>query len=257
MAGATTPAFAWKWQCPSLLPGRSESRHGRPGHASSVPVARCSSVRSAIALVVLGAVLLAGCSEDAPPRTAAHTTTAAVRVSPPLSTTTPRFHGHDPAPTRLVAGPVLVRLTGTPAPTKTDGSPQVRYVLIFRLDRGYKAIRNGQSYGAFLIAGGGLDPFPFGRRGSHCFGAVVEGKGSDDPETARRLDKVRRGERVRVEIKPLTLKAGKNKQIDHPFVRRPRMRVSALVSDIVSHTLSRRSDFTNPSARSAIRRLGC
>ena len=151
----------------------------------------------------------------------------------------------------------MVRLTGTPAPTKTDGSPQVRYVLIFRLDRGYKAIRNGHSYGAFLIAGGGLDPFPFGRRGSHCFGAVVEGKGSDDPETARRLDKIRRGERVRVEIKPLTLKAGKNKQIDDAFVRRPRMRVSALVSDIVSLNLSRRSDFTNPSARSAIRRLGC
>jgi hypothetical protein len=133
----------------------------------------------------------------------------------------------------------------------------VRYVLIFRLDRGRKAIRNGQSYGAFLIAGGGLDPFPFGRRGSHCFGAAVEGKGSDDPGAARRLDTVRRGERVRVEIKPLTLRAGKNKQIDHAFVRRPRMRVSALVGDIVSHDLRRRSDFTNPSARGAIRRLGC
>lgn len=133
----------------------------------------------------------------------------------------------------------------------------MRYVLIFRLDRGYKAIRNGQSYGAFLIAGGGLDPFPFGRPGSHCFGAVVESKGSEDPETARRLDNVKLGERVRVEIKPLTLKAGKNKQIDHPFVRRPRMLVSALVSDIASHSLRRRSDFTDPSARSAMGRLGC
>lgn len=152
---------------------------------------------------------------------------------------------------------MLIRLKGTPLPTETDGSPQVRYVLIFRLDRGYKAIRNGRSYGAFLIAGGGLDPFPFGRRGSHCFGAAVDGKGSDDPETVRRLDKVRRGERVRVEIKPLTLKAGKNKQIEQPFVRRPRLRVSALISDLASHTLRRRSDFTNPSARSAIRRLGC
>lgn len=133
----------------------------------------------------------------------------------------------------------------------------MRYALIFRLDRGYKAIRSGQSYGAFLIAGGGLDPFPFGRRRSHCFGAVVDGNGGDDPQTARRLDVLRPGERMRVEIKPLTLKAGKNTQIDRPFVRQPRVRVTGLISDIVSHNLSRRSDFTNPSARRAIRRLGC
>ena len=131
----------------------------------------------------------------------------------------------------------------------------MRYFIVFRLDRGYKAVRNGQSYGAFLIAGGGLDPFPFGRRGSHCYGAVVAGKGDDDPEPARRLDKVRLGGRVRVDIQPLTLKAGKNKQIDHPFVRRPRMRVSAVRSVIA--TLGKPSDFTNRSARSAIRHLHC
>ena len=88
--------------------------------------------------------------------------------------------------------------------------------LTFRLDRGYNALRNGRSYGAFLIASRGLEPFPFGRRGSHCFGAAVEGKGSDDPET-RAAWTGQRGERARVEIKPLTLKAGKTSRSSKPL----------------------------------------
>lgn len=204
----------------------------------------------AIAVV---AMLVVGCGGDAGPRAA--DPTSPTGTSPTSRRADPESPGHDPAPTRLVAGPVLMRLTGTPAPTRTDGSPQVRYILIFRLDRGYTSVRNGRSYGAFLIAGGGLDPFPFGRRGSHCFGAVVDGRGSDQPEVARRLDAVERGTRVRVEIQPLTVKDGKNTQIAEPYVRRPRMRVSGVLGDIPDYR--RAAGFTNPTARAAIRRLGC
>ncbi len=127
-------------------------------------------------------------------------------------------------PTRraLTAGPVLIRLTGTPAPTKTDGSPQVRYVLIFRLSRGYKAVRNGWSYGWFEIAGDTLDPYPFGQRGAYCFAGVLEGKGAENPAPAHILDKKRPRDRVQVRIRPLTMRAGKNKLIEHPYLRHPR-----------------------------------
>ncbi|CAN5587075.1 hypothetical protein BH20ACT17_BH20ACT17_19310 [soil metagenome] len=152
---------------------------------------------------------------------------------------------------------MLIRLTGTPAPTKTDGSPQVRYVLIFRLSRGYKAVRNGWSYGWFEIAGGTLDPYPFGQRGAYCFAGVLYGKGAENPAPAHILDKKRPRDRVQVRIRPLTMRAGKNKLIEHPYLRHPRMLVSAVRSAIASHTLSSPADFTSPSARRAIRALRC
>ena len=127
----------------------------------------------------------------------------------------------------------------------------MRYTVLFRLSRGSEAVRRGPFYGAFNIAGGGLDPYAFGRRGAHCFAGVVYGMGSDDPETARRLDKVRVGSRVRVTIKPLTPTAdGKTKQIPQAYVRYPLLRVSN-VRGAVEYKL------TSPAAKLIIRRMGC
>jgi|AntDryMetagUQ255_1029468.scaffolds.fasta_scaffold00020_3 hypothetical protein len=215
-------------------------------------------------LVISGALLLSACGtgdRQAPtsePGSSSTTVpsrpTGGADPAPTSSRGAPR---DDPEPTRLTAGPVLIRLTGTPTPTKTDSSPQTRYVLIFRLSRGYKAVRNGRSYGWFEIAGTTLDPLVFGRRGAHCFAGVIEGKGAEDPAPAHILDRKRPGERVQVRIRPLTKRAGKNEFIEHPYLRHPRILVSAVRSVIASYNLRSPADFTSPSARRAIRTLRC
>lgn len=210
------------------------------------------------------AATLGACGDPAIPRSPEPTTTSQAAQRPD-TTTKPGSHtvrpseagGEEPAPTRLLAGPLLFRLTGTPKPTQTDGSPQVRYIIIFRLSSGPKAVRNGRSSGNFLIAGGALNPYVFGRPRAHCFAAVVSGKGAEDPEPARRLDNVAAGKRVKVRIQPLTRAASKNKLIDRPYERQPRMRVSGVSSTLASYTLSSPEDFASRSARQAIRRLIC
>lgn len=214
--------------------------------------------------VISGALLLSACGagDQQMPTAELGSSSTTVPSRPtkgadPAPTSSRGARRDDPEPTRLTAGPVLIRLTGTPTPTKTDGSPQVRYVLIFRLSRGHNAVRNGRSYGWFEIAGTTLDPFAFGRRGAHCFAGVIEGKGAEDPAPAHILDRKRARERVQVQIRPLTKREGKNELIEHPYLRHPRMLVSAVRSAIASYTLRSPADFTSPSTRRAIRALRC
>jgi len=119
-----------------------------------------------------------------------------------------------------------------------------------------RASRGAVSYGWFEIAGDTLDPYPFGQRGAYCFAGVLEGKGAENPVPAHILDKKRPRDRVQVRIRPLTMRA-ENKLIEHPYLRHPRMLVSAVGSAIASYTLSSPADFTSPSARRAIQALRC
>jgi hypothetical protein len=157
------------------------------------------------------------------------------------------------APTRLVGEPLLFRLEGTRAPAGTDLTAQLRYVLFFRLTRGLKsAIYDGSRHGLVVLAGAGVSPHTFSKPGQHCFAASLDGKGSDDPSTARALDRLDAGSRVKAEIQPLTPAADGSLHINPgPYVRHPRIRVSRVRFRDPSYEL------TSPVYREQLRRLGC
>jgi len=219
---------------------------------------------------VVVAVALGSSNDSSPTRTAAQTNnaTGAQRAATPTrparkpapSATADRS-ANDPPPTRLVAGPLLFRLTGPGARApadKRDGSAPLAYAVIFRLSRGgRKAFRDGNRYGEFLIARGGLDPVSFGRRNEHCFtgGAYRPNPNYDasdlDFGQARILDKVKLGSRVKVAIRPRTPTAdGKTRLIAKAYVRHPQMRISDTRGEgnVV---------LTTASAKRAIRQMGC
>ncbi len=201
--------------------------------------------------IIVGAGIALATSGDAPKTTSPGRTDSPHPVATTATAPRPAARPDDPQRTRLVSGPFLFRLIGTRGPTATDGSPQARYTLLFRLSRGMEAVRSGPFYGAFEIAGGGLDPYAIGRSGAHCFAGVVYGAGFEDPEPARRLDRLALGTRVRVTIKPLTPTAnGESTQIPRGYVRHPRLRVSR-VSGHVEYKL------TSPTAQRTIRSMGC
>lgn len=156
-----------------------------------------------------------------------------------------------PNPTRLVAGPLLFRLEGTPAPSDFDLSAQERYAVIFRLNRGPGAVRRGSSFGLFLLADNGLTPTVY-RAKTNCYDATLEGKGSPTAPLARRLDRLALGTRVRVDIQPLTTTG--EPQISNVYVRHPRLRRTRASLDS-SNNLA--LVIRTPSARRALHQIGC
>lgn len=215
--------------------------------------------------VLAGATITAGltaCGDSSAPRSPAAPAPAEQTSSPAdapvqdqYSILNPRPRPKDPSPTRLIGPPLLFRVTGTRAPTEHDLSPQLRYVVFFRLNRGSDAaVQRGQYSGSFFILDedGPLHVTTFGRRRLHCFSGEIYGKGSDDPSIARRLDALAVGSRVKVHLQPLTpTAAGKRKLIDKPYIPRLRLRVSG------SKDAGGLYELTSPEYRRLVRQIGC
>lgn len=131
----------------------------------------------------------------------------------------------DPEQTRLIGGPILFRVTGAPKPTETDLTAEVAYTLVFRLSR--RNIRGGSAnnYGAFDVAGGAVDVYPFGPKRRNCFAADLRRADDQfDPSTMRQLDALPVGHPVRVMIKPRTRLRDGSTEPGQRYFRQPTLR---------------------------------
>lgn len=95
----------------------------------------------AVLTALASAGVAAGCGPTAAPRTTASTP---LTGGPPAKT---GYVAKRPAPntmrtTRLLAGPVALRIANGPKPTRTDGTPQLRYAIVVRLNRNPYRLNN-------------------------------------------------------------------------------------------------------------------
>jgi hypothetical protein len=198
-------------------------------------------------------LLVGGCGEArhdvTPVTTRVITTVRTPAAVPAIKRLSPR----EPVPTRLVAGPVLFRISGAPRPTRHQSTPQSLYNMIFRLNR--EPIYHGDieelpfdtPVGDYSIIDQSIgwnfenSIFAFGKTvGEHCFVGAFDTE--DVPAAIRRL---RLGERVRVELQPTTPAGHRKLKLGSKvYVRYPRL----LSADYYVH--SRR-------ALAALKRIGC
>jgi hypothetical protein len=151
----------------------------------------------------------------------------------------------------------VLRVTGAPEPTETNATPQLRYAMIFKLNRRARLnvasydVPEGMNTGAGNYSIGTLGSgwstensvFGFGPSRNHC---LVGYFNTDFPDTVSELDAVPVGQRVRVALRPLTPTThGKRKLVlGRLYVRRPKM-------ESIDYALSA------PGSRDRLRRIGC
>jgi hypothetical protein len=177
-------------------------------------------------------------------------------------------------PTRLVGGPLVFRIQGAIEPTPANGTPQLRYVLIFRLNREIhlpERLRNARSgpyppgargsWGNFTLDGEDylydnpvlpLDPVDRTNDHDNCFSGEIR---SDDP-TTRRLDRIPLGGHVRVRLRPLTPKPGGSADaiLGIIYVRDLRMLSMRVKPDAATGYYNQ---VASRSARTRLARIGC
>ena len=147
--------------------------------------------------------------------------------SPPTPATAPAAGA-----TRLVGGPVVLRVTDAPKPTATDLTAQLRYVVVFRLSRApnlklpstdlrsdlntqvgnYSIVDSAHGWSTENNIGA------FGRLADHCFAAYLT-----TSTTFRALDAIRAGRRVWVSLQPATPSARGGEVAGRYYERRPRL----------------------------------
>jgi hypothetical protein len=194
-------------------------------------------------LIVVGALLLGGCGGSAEDLSAPGDEPAvpAITSSHPASSAGPTRPPPNPppsVPTRLVGGPIVLRVEGA------THRPLMRYVLIFRLNRPYPTwpkdpedpdgpapLPEGAAdpLGNYSIAGFEFDFVrsifnfdPFDQPDTdNCFSGNLNADLPEDPSLIGRLDAIPDGGRVRVRLRPLTPDR-RGRPADGPiYVRRP------------------------------------
>jgi hypothetical protein len=193
-------------------------------------------------MTCIAAMLLGGCGASSERGSTVRSQTSAA------TPTTAR--ARQPPPTRLVAGPVLFRVTGAPKPTASNLTPQLLYTMIFRLDREPRAkpgrpVLALDPLGNYSIINSSLGwgqenaIFAFGERRRHCF------VGFFDTETAPpQLRAVPLGARVRITLQPTKRTASGGLKLGTVYERHPRL-------------LHADNYLKNRRAREALNRIGC
>lgn len=195
------------------------------------------------------ALMLAACGRDGETSGARATSVGARSVTQP---TTSR---RTPEPVKLVAGPLVFRITGAPKPTSTNLTEPLLYVMVFRLSRepnlkvssyvlpqrristqvgNYAIVDDEHGWNEENNIG------VFGRRKDHCFSGYFS-----TSTTFPEFDAIRLGQPVRVTLRPGTLRRdGTHVVLGKEYVRYPRLR------HIDYQVMNKRS-------RQALKRIGC
>ncbi len=212
-------------------------------------------------VVAIISLVVAGCGEDPSPPVAASTT----------HTQTPSPQQSRSVMTRVVGSPLVFRVRGATKPTPDFGDPQLRYVLIFRLNRAPRFPRGApKPSGAATRIGNvkiadlefddedyaifNFDPVnPSTKKVQpdrhNCFIGEIR---NDRPRTVRALN-VRGEERVRVRIRLLTPRPDGGPTYAPARVFRPRIR-DMRVEPTAPIPFNRVASL---SALRTIQRLGC
>lgn len=218
------------------------------GHSSGTPGAASahegSSTTNALppALTDLPSTSVDSTPTPPPPRVATKETTPAVTRERPSATTA------SPGTTRLLAGPVVLRLSGSPS---YEDEPKLLYVFMFRLNRDpsdrrpearYDLGPNDTLVGRYSVLGRSFnvenDIGPFGS-GRHCF------IGYDDRETHDdTLDKVLVGAPVETTLRPYDSIGARRVRLGRSYRRSPKLLLTPY-------------DLTAPRTRSILKALGC
>ena len=192
-------------------------------------------------------IALAACgssSGGSDPESAGGAQTIQPTVTTPITTSSKPT----PVPTRLVAGPLLLRVRGAPKPTATNSTPQLLYAMVFRLNReprshtgrGIPALDPHGNYSIINPTIGWGDENPILRLGDrHCFFGVF-----DSEDVPPQLREIHVGQRVRVILQPTTPTPNGGLRLGQVYERHPRL----MLADF---------HFRNPRARAAMRRIGC
>lgn len=159
-------------------------------------------------------------------------------------------------PTRLTNGPVVFRIAGgTKDPDSFEAG--LRYVIVFKLNRDPKTRLSGDDYrrgidnprGNYSILGRRINltdeccyPAKF-RNVDRCFMTYV-GTDHGDPRAIPLLNRVRIGQRVDVQIQPLTPSVDGRPKLGARHNRRVTLRAAD-------------AKLRSPSAREALNRIGC
>jgi hypothetical protein len=176
--------------------------------------------RVTFAIVLVGALTVAGCGHDArsvqPPRTMSQVlTTASAAPDPPSRIRT-----------KIVGGPLVFRVIGAPKPSDPGfpSNAQIRYLVIFRLNRqprfsapawdplGPVRLPTGirTTLGNYSLAGlqydmdvsvAAFNPLGDHRDTNNCFAGWIT---QEQPRTLRKLDALPIGARVAVTLQPTT-----------------------------------------------------
>lgn len=161
----------------------------------------------------------------------------------------------EPKRTRLLHGPLVLRLTGYEDAPVGGGRDEWRYLVLYKLSQDVVKRPEGASErwrttrGSYSILN--IDrvlensPRKFGSSG--CFALIVFGPGDVLPEgdpTAEKLDKIPVDGRVKIRLRPLERAADGRIQLGRSYVSRPRLRRA----DVSLNTRS---------ARRQLKRIGC
>jgi hypothetical protein len=152
-------------------------------------------------------------------------------------------------PTKLVGGPLVFRVTGAPRTPSSDLTPELRYALIFRLNRDPYKKRDG--YGVVRDPRGNFSLFG---RIAFTFDAPIERLeipdcfiGYIDVEHTgfiAELDALSLGARVPVRLRPVTPEPNGTSVLGRAYRRNPRL-------------LSTDYALASAGARAKLRRIGC
>lgn len=176
-----------------------------------------------------------------------------------------------PATTRLVAGPVIFRVTGAPAPTRTQSTPKILFAMIFRLNRAVRfrgapedlpdsvQTPSGNYYVITNEIGWGPDNsiFQFGTRSDKtCLVGYF-----DTENIPPQLTRVRIARRVRVVLQPTAPTAGGGLQLGKlVFGDKRSDRATSSTPSFVRYPRLQRANNDlrkSPKARHALQRIGC
>ncbi len=182
-----------------------------------------------VACVAAFAATAAGCSDGDSQSEARVTSPRSGTATQQHAETAARSQGQDgQVPTRVIGGPLIYRITDAPKPTETDLTAQIAYTLVFRLSR-YRVKDDVAalmlSFGAYAVAGGTVSAYRLGPKRNACFAADVP-RDSDqfDPAALRRVDAVRLGGGVRVDLRPNMPRRGLRAARGRLYVRHPTLR---------------------------------
>lgn len=227
--------------------------------------------RATVALVGALSLVLAGCGgshqaanhrEPKSPTTTMSTSAQVpkpipephLRATPAMKTTqvttrpaSPPLPSRALPPNRLVAGPLLLRLTGAPTPDErpsNDETPQPRYAVIFRLNRASFAENTSGVYTLVVTARHPplieWDPdnavLPFGAAAHHCFIGYVS---APQTRSTAALDALPISRPVSMALRPFTPNRQGVVTLGPTYLARPRIQLMdwALTSKIARDTL--------------------
>jgi len=231
-------------------------------------------MRFAMALVL--SLLLFGCggggAGDKRAQTATDTQAGAPRPAeaprPPDAPRSPEVprppNPRRSVPTRLLGGPLVFRVVGARTPTAGNRTPQLRYAMIFRLNRPHPRhdlddpplppgardvignvslanLRYDWEYSIFNFDADGPDR-------DNCFVGYVR---TDVPGTVRALDRVPDLGRVRVRLRLLTPRSRRTFAYGPLYLRRPRL-LAMRVEPFGPH-----DKVTSVAAYRELQRIGC